>query len=146
MSLKTMKLFRVWHISSSMKTTLVWYSCRRPSLHSHNDVIHWKHLPRYRPFVKGTTGYRWIPLTQVSETEFGRFFDLRLNKIMSKQSRYRWSQTPCCPLSRHCNVKRMFKAEFIMWQIWLKLFMKRIWSDQGFLLLRWFDFNPNTEK
>ena len=28
----------------------------------HDDVIKWKHFPRYSPFVRGTTGHRWIPL------------------------------------------------------------------------------------
>ena len=146
MSLKTMKLFSISHISLSMKTTLVWYSCRRPSLHNHDDVINWKHFPGFRPFLKGTTDYGWIPLTKVSDTEFWRFFDMRLNKRMSKQSRYRWSQTPCRSLSRHYNVKRMFKAQPIMWQVWLKLLMKRVRSDPGILLIRWYDFNPNTDK
>ena len=31
------------------------------------------------------------------------FFDLRLNKQLSKQSRRRWFETPSCPLLRHCN-------------------------------------------
>ena len=32
------------------------------------------------------------------------FFDLRLNKRLSKQSRRRWFGTPSRPLWRHCNV------------------------------------------
>ena len=28
----------------------------------------WKHFPRYWPFVKGTTGHRWIPLTKASDS------------------------------------------------------------------------------
>ena len=36
---------------------------------------------------------------------FDVFFDLRLNKRFSKQSRYRWFETPSRLLWRHCNVK-----------------------------------------
>ena len=35
---------------------------------------------------------------------FDVFFDLRLNKRLSKQSRRRWFETPSCSLWRHCNV------------------------------------------
>ena len=34
---------------------------------------------------------------------FGVFFDLGLNKRLSKQSRRRWFETPSRPLWRHCN-------------------------------------------
>ena len=39
------------------------------------------------------------PVTQ----SFGVFFDLCLNKQLSKQSRRWWFETPSCPLWRHCN-------------------------------------------
>ena len=48
--------------------------------HSHDDVIKWKHLPRYWPFVRESTGHRWILLTKASDAELWCFFDLRLNK------------------------------------------------------------------
>ena len=35
---------------------------------------------------------------------FEVFFDLRMNKWLSKQSICRWFETPSCPLWRHCNV------------------------------------------
>ena len=64
----------------------------------HDDVIKWKHLPRYWPFVRGI--HRG-PVTR----SFDIFFDLRPNKWLSKQS---WSwlfefETPSHPLWRHCN-------------------------------------------
>ena len=34
---------------------------------------------------------------------FDVFFDLCLNKRLSKPSRRRWFETPSCPLCRHCN-------------------------------------------
>ena len=51
----------------------------------HYDVIKWKHFPRYWPFVQAI--HRWIPLTKASVSRsFDVFFDLCLNKRLSKQS------------------------------------------------------------
>ena len=49
------------------------------------------------------TGPRWIPRTKASDAELGVFFDLRLNKIFSKQSWGWWFETPSRPLWRHRN-------------------------------------------
>ena len=37
----------------------------------HDDVIKWKHFPRYWPFVRGI--HRWIPLTKASDAELWCF-------------------------------------------------------------------------
>ena len=39
----------------------------------HDDVIKWKHFPRYWPFVLEFTGPRWIPLTKASDAELWCF-------------------------------------------------------------------------
>ena len=39
----------------------------------HDDVIKWKHFPRYRPFVRETIGHLWIPLTKGSDAELWCF-------------------------------------------------------------------------
>ena len=70
----------------------------------HDDVIKWKHFPRYWPFVRGIhrefTGHRsQRPVTR----SFDVFFDLCLNKRLSKQSRGWWFETPSRPLWHHCN-------------------------------------------
>ena len=39
------------------------------------------------PLWGKSTGHQWIPLTEASDVEFDGFFDLRLNKRSSKQSR-----------------------------------------------------------
>ena len=70
------------------------------SVEDHDDVIKSKHFPRCWPFVRGTTGRRsQTPM----ERSFHIFFDLRLNKRLSKQSRRRWFETPSWSLWRHCN-------------------------------------------
>ena len=38
---------------------------------THDDVIKWKHFPRYWPFVRGI--HRWIPLTKASDAHLWCF-------------------------------------------------------------------------
>ena len=49
------------------------------------------------------TGQRWFPRTKASDAELWYFFDLRLNKRLSKQSRGWWLETPSHPWWRHRN-------------------------------------------
>ena len=49
------------------------------------------------------TGPRWIPQIKASDAEFDVFFDLRLNKRLSKKPWGWWFETPSRPLWRHCN-------------------------------------------
>ena len=65
---------------------------------SHDDVIKWKHFPRYWPFVRGIHRSQ-RPVTR----SFDVFFDLRPNKRLSKQSRGWWLETPSRSLWHHCN-------------------------------------------
>ena len=39
----------------------------------HDDVIKWKHFPRYWPFVRGIHGSRGIPRTKASDAELWCF-------------------------------------------------------------------------
>ena len=41
----------------------------------HDDVIKWKHFPRYWPFVREFTGHRWIP----AQSPVTRSFDVYCN-------------------------------------------------------------------
>ena len=49
------------------------------------------------------TGHRWIPAQRPVTRSFDVFFDLRLNKRLSKQSWRCWFETLSRPLWRHCN-------------------------------------------
>ena len=40
---------------------------------THDDVIKWKHFPRYWPFVRGIHWSRWIPRTKASGAELWCF-------------------------------------------------------------------------
>ena len=67
---------------------------------NHDDVIKWNHFPRYWPFVRGIhRSPSQTPATRTCDV----FFDLRLNNMLSKQSRRRWFETPPRSLRRHCN-------------------------------------------
>ena len=68
----------------------------------HDDVIKWKHFPRYWPFVRGIHGE--FPSQRPVTRSFDVFFDLRLNKRLSKQWWGWWFETLSRPLWRHRNV------------------------------------------
>ena len=76
------------------------YNSRNDKRYPHDDVIKWKHFPRYWPFVRGIPAQR--PVTR----SFGVFFDLRLNYRSNKQSWGWWFETLSRPLWRHCNETR----------------------------------------
>ena len=65
----------------------------------HDDVIKWKHFPRYKPLCGEFTGH-WWPVVR----SFDVFFNLRLKKRLSKESRGWWFETPLRPLWCHSNV------------------------------------------
>ena len=77
----------------------------------HDDVIKWKHFPRYWSFVRG--------IHRSPVRSFDVFFDLRLNKWLSKHSRGWWFETQSRSLWRHCNMKTI--------QHWC---MKRLGTEQ----------------
>ena len=78
----------------------------------HDDVIKWKHFPRYWPFVRGI--HRGIHRSPVNSPHRGQWcgtlmFSLicALNKRLSKQS-WGWCfEAPSRSLWRHCNVRQL---------------------------------------
>ena len=70
----------------------------------HDDAIKWKHFPPHWPLWGEFTGDRWIPHTKSSDAELWFFFDLRLNKRLSKQFLRWWFDKPSRSLWRQCNV------------------------------------------
>ena len=66
----------------------------------HDDVIKWKHFPRNWPFVPVPGEF---PAQRPVTRSFDVFFDLRLNKRLSKQSWGWWFETLLRPLWRHSN-------------------------------------------
>ena len=73
----------------------------------HDDVIKGKHVPHYWPFVREIPPVPGeFPSQRPVTRNFGVFFDLRLNRRLSKQSWGWWLERPSRPLWRHCNVPR----------------------------------------
>ena len=91
-----------------------------------DDVIQWKHFPRYWPFVRGI--HRWqakSPLKGQWRRALIFFYDLRVNKRLSKQSWGWWFETTSSSLWRHCNVRDQFPhfwcVQCISWAIWIEM-------------------------
>ena len=57
----------------------------------HDDVIKWKHFPRYWAFVRGS---HRSPVQRPVARSFDVLFDLRLNKQLNRQSWGWWFETP----------------------------------------------------
>ena len=70
----------------------------------HDDVMKWKYFPGYWPFVRGIhRGPVNSPQKELWRGAFIVLFDLRMNKLLSKQSWGWWFETLSPPLWRHCN-------------------------------------------
>ena len=72
----------------------------------HDDVITWKHFPRYWPFVRGIHRSRWIPHSKASDAGLWCFFYLRLNNG--------------CVNNRKAGVLRRYRAHcdvIVMWNL-----------------------------
>ena len=58
-----------------------------------------------------------FPTQRLVTRSFDVFFDLRLNKPLSKQSWGWWFETPSNPLCRHCNASQPFgRCSLCVWQ------------------------------
>ena len=71
---------------------------------THDDVIKWKHFPRYWPFCAGNSSVTGeFPAQRPVTRSFGVSLICALNKRLSKLS-WGWSfETPSGSLWRHCN-------------------------------------------
>ena len=75
-----------------------------------------------------STGHRWIPSQRPVTWNLDIFFDLRLNKRLSKTSKHRCFDTPSRSLWRHYNVLvGTFPPQW--WTSWTNGF--RIWNSGG---------------
>ena len=119
---------------------------------THDDVIKWKHFPRNWPFVRGIHRSRWIPHipTQRPVTRiFDVFFDLRLNKRLSKQPWCWWFETLSWSLWRHCNIQLKFRLfnvkRFTCWRDGGNIFLFSSLIDFRISLLSyWNQFSSRT--
>ena len=80
----------------------------------HDDVIKWKHFPRYWSLCEEFTGHRWIPLTKAIDAELWCFLCTRL----SQQSRRRWFETLLRSFRRYCNANFITLLPRVQWMSW----------------------------
>ena len=96
----------VWHVWIPWRSNEIkGFDTQQHSSHAsfHDDVTKWKH------FI--VIGHLWgnllvtgrFPSHRPVMRNFYVFFDLQLNKRLSKQSRRRWIERPSPSLWRHCN-------------------------------------------
>ena len=69
----------------------------------HDDVIKWNICCAIGPWAGNSPVNGEFPSQRPVMRSFNFFFDLCLNKRLSKQSRRRWFETPSRSLWRHCN-------------------------------------------
>ena len=69
----------------------------------HDDVIKWKPFPHYWSFVQGIHQSPVNSAQRPVKRSFDVFFDLRLNKQLSKQWKRRYFEMPSPSLWRQCN-------------------------------------------
>ena len=113
----------------------------------HGDVIKWKHFPRYWPFVQGN---HWSPVNSPHKGEwsgaFDVFFDMHLNKRLSKQSWGWWFQMNSRPLWRHCDeaqndfpsaTRHHVSCVFRRWRLQLESCVSLRWLGRNFFYLAW---------
>ena len=92
------KLHYIPEIMYLVHSTLTSFGCGL-SFCSHDDVIKWKHFQR----AGNSLAPDEFPAQRPVKRSFDVFFDLRLNKPLSKQSWGWWFGTLSHPSWRHCN-------------------------------------------
>ena len=83
----------------------------------HDDVIKWKHFPRYWLWVGNSPVPGEFSAQRPVTRSFDVFFDLRLNKRLSKQSWGWWFETQSDSLWRHCNDMRGLVCVVMWWTL-----------------------------
>ena len=116
-------IYRLWnwhslndiHTDTGVTTTKLWpVNC---NFDIHDDVIKWKHTGLCEGNPPVTGGF---PSQRAVTRSFDVFFDPRLKKRLSKQSRRRWLDTPSPSLWRHCDITQKTRV-LIVQQNWEKM-------------------------
>ena len=119
------------HVSSSVPK----YVCQSNMMTSSDGNIF-----RVTGHLSGeSTGPRWIPCTPVTRS-FDVFFDLRLNKRLSKQSWGCWLETLWRPLWRQRNDLHLVST---MKELWYVLGLCVLWQNGSQLIYACLKFESN---
>ena len=108
-----------------------------------NDVIRWKHFPRYWPFVRG------IHRQSANAPHKGQwrgalmfYLICDVNKRSRKQPWGWWFQTPSCSLWRHCNGLVLRKTcpchDVIMYKFCISSLYLIVWSSRNICMKYWY--------
>ena len=91
----------------------------------HDDIIKWKHFCAGNSPVNGE-----FPTQRPVTRSFDAFFDLWLNKRLSKQSWGWWSEMPSHSLWCHCNVvnKDFLTWPLTGWQLCRQPLRSQVWN------------------
>ena len=81
---------------------------RKRAMKGQKDIARWRHqMETYSALLAVCAGNSpmtgELPAQRPVTRSFDVFFDLHLNKRLSKQSWGWWFETPSCPLWHHCN-------------------------------------------
>ena len=111
-------------------------------LTARDDVMKWKHFPRYWPFVRGIhRSPGEVPAQRPVTRSFDVFFALRLNKRLSKQSWGWWFETPSRLLWRHHNDQDIVGGLlFFLWHGNTFCFTDPLWMPHPHPTVRTIDF------
>ena len=87
---------------------LIALSANRSNRSAAEQITRWRHqmetFSALLALCGDFTDHRWIPFAKASDAELWCLFsDLRPNKRLSKQSRFRWFEMPSRSLWRYCN-------------------------------------------
>ena len=98
----TIQLATIYYVSKMISDV---HKIRTRTMYSlHDDVIKWRHFPRYWPFVRGI---HRSPVNSPHKGQWHRALMFSLicvwNKRLNKQSWGWWFETPSCSLWRHRN-------------------------------------------
>ena len=105
-----LELIRMEHETWDYNSSLRWNLPRnRKKMLEHDDVIKWKKSALLALCAVNSPIIGEFPSQRPVTRSFDVFFDLRLNKRLSKHSRHRWFDTPSCSLWRQCNER---------WNVW----------------------------
>ena len=87
----------------------------------HDDVIKWKHFPRYWPFVHSPVSGEF-PAQRAVTRSFDVFFDLRMHERLSKHSWGSRLETPLRPLWRQSYVK-LYRCHSLIIEPWAAVYV-----------------------
>ena len=88
-----------WHWSCFLACHAPWWRHQVETFSALLALCEGNELPSQRPVTRS----------------FGVFFDLRLNKRLSKRPIHRWFETPSCPIWRHCDDHINSCEYFLRW-------------------------------